>query len=122
MAKEHDVFVDCESGRCMGCQTYCCQLIIRLSPKEAEHFHGRRVLEQGDDGYCEYFNRENNFCGIWDKRPAVCRGYDCNHDSLLQVVFREGFTSLTQWLTSDPFIRHHEKRYVPYLPKNADEA
>ena len=116
------VLLDCEEGRRMGCESYCCCLIVRLSEEEAKAFGGRRVLgKDADEKYCEYFDRETKRCLIWEQRPSVCRSYNCNTDRLLQIVFHEGFTSLVPLLTSDPFIRAHEKRFVPTLPNDAEQ-
>ncbi|NIR29200.1 MAG: hypothetical protein GWN84_07765 [Gammaproteobacteria bacterium] len=116
MNDSKSILVDCDAGRRMGCATYCCRLIVRLTEEESKRFGGVRTLEKRpEDGYCVYFNACDCTCGIWESRPAVCREYDCNHDRLLQVVLRQGFTTLKNLLTSHPFIRAHEAQSVPYL-------
>jgi Fe-S-cluster containining protein len=54
------------------------------------------LLKQGMDGFCHYLDRDNMRCSIWQKRPFICRAYNCNTDPKLQVVVRKGLTSFTQ--------------------------
>jgi len=92
------VFVDCEAGRRMGCDTFCCRLLVRLQPHEREQMDGQGVakgfVDKNLEGLCIHLNRETWGCDIWDTRPQICREYDCNSDFLLQVVLREGFTNI----------------------------
>jgi len=102
------VLVDCDAGRRMGCASYCCRLIVRL--RVGEHDPGKP--EQRDkhcldkdlrDGLCVYFERGSGRCSVWERRPRTCREYECNSDPLLQVVLREGYSSLVRLaLASDP--------------------
>lgn len=68
---------------------------------------------------CTYFDRRTGCCAVWEKRPAVCRAYDCNQDPLLQVVLRDGFTSLTGLVTS-PTPPRKSWRRVPYKEAGAN--
>jgi len=115
--------VDCVRGREIGCQTYCCCLLVRLEPgenkpednKQVENRQGKNrpdknrsgeivrcnkslpapgFIEKAKDGYCIYFERETKLCSVWHNRPKVCREFSCNNDELLQVALRESFTSL----------------------------
>ena len=90
--------VDCEQGRLLGCKTYCCRLLVRLSPDEMETPENGQVakgfVDKDVDGYCIHFDREKFLCGIWMRRPEVCRTYDCNHDRLLQVAIKKTFRNL----------------------------
>lgn len=84
--------VDCDAGREMGCQTFCCRLLVRLKPHEMvpneEGLAPKGFVDKTEDGYCVHMDRETNRCGIWQTRPEICREYDCNGDEVLQVVLR----------------------------------
>jgi len=90
--------VDCCKGRELGCQTYCCRLLVRLDPDERgeskDGLPAPGFVEKAADGYCINFDRDSNLCAIWHNRPRVCREYSCNSDFLLQVALRETFTSM----------------------------
>lgn len=75
--------VDCSKDREMGCQTFCCRLLVRLDDDE-RMADGLNFVGKGADGFCKHLNRENHLCAIWERRSRVCRGYDCNSDFLLQ--------------------------------------
>jgi uncharacterized protein len=92
--------VDCETGRAMGCQTFCCRLLVRLDPGTPESGMGSktspRFIEKGADGFCVCLDRETCLCRIWSQRSSVCRGYDCNGDFLLQVALRHKFSNIVE--------------------------
>lgn len=101
------VIVDCEAGRRLHCSTFCCRLIVRLGPGEVdpeqpENKAKHCIDKNPEDGICVYLDRDSMRCRIWEKRPAVCRAYDCNQDPLLQVVLSDGFHSLTRLVKSKP--------------------
>lgn len=96
--------INCNAGRNLGCETFCCRLHVRLNEEERHRFEGAGTLEKGDDGLCVHLDRNTYLCTIWDKRPGVCREYTCNGDYLLQVVIREGFTNLKTLVRSKLFI------------------
>jgi len=106
--------VDCSKGRQIGCQTYCCRLIVRLDPEERDFGNGSLpasgAVEKGEDGYCIHLDRESCFCGIWNHRPVVCRDYNCNDDFLLQVALKEPVTSL---------VRLVQKAQSVFIPKES---
>lgn len=82
----------------MGCRTYCCRLLVRLTEEDAQRLYPdrptARFLEKAADEFCVYLDRETYRCGIWDKRPEICRSFDCNSDFLLQVAVKEQFDSI----------------------------
>ena len=95
------VIVDCEQGRSLGCESFCCRLIVRLQPGERDPTQPDNELKHcvdkdPRDGLCVHFSRQDSRCGIWPQRPATCRRYDCNRDPLLPVVLDSGFDSLVQ--------------------------
>lgn len=87
--------VDCARGREMGCQTFCCRLLVRLEEDERTPCGGNFV-EKAADGYCVHLDRADHLCRIWERRARVCRGYDCNRDFLLQVALRNSFNNLAE--------------------------
>lgn len=108
--------VDCDAGRRLGCRTFCCHLLIRLDSDETVpggSGDSGGILEKAADGACIHLERDTEKCGIWAQRPHVCREYHCNGDLLLQVVLREGFTSLaalvkaaaTAYVPKDTYVR-----------------
>lgn len=106
MASHPEVCLDCDQGRQMGCATYCCTLLVRMSDEEARQraleagASGeeplKRYIEKDASGYCIHLERESGRCGIWQRRPQVCREYSCNDDVMLQVVLRDGFSSVVK--------------------------
>ena len=92
--------LNCDAGRWMGCRTYCCRLLVRVTEEEAQRLYPdrptARFLEMADDGLCMYLDRETFRCGIWDTRPEICRSFDCNTDFLLQVAVKEQFESIVE--------------------------
>lgn len=90
--------INCDAGREMGCRTYCCRLLVRLTEEEAQRLYPdrptARFLEKAADGVCIYLDRESFRCSIWDKRPDICRSFDCNTDFLLQVAVKEQFETI----------------------------
>jgi len=103
--------VDCEAGRAMGCQTFCCRLLVRQDPgatlSEGGCNSSGRLIEKGADGYCMCLDRETYLCRIWAQRPSVCRGYDCNSDFLLQAALRYQFKNIVE------LARNAASAYIP---------
>ncbi|KAB2314578.1 hypothetical protein F8A87_00295 [Betaproteobacteria bacterium SCN2] len=95
-----DSLIDCDEGRRLGCRTFCCRLLVRLAEDEREPAMNGSVpkgfVDKGPDGLCVHLDRCTHRCGIWEKRPRVCREYDCNHDYLLQAAVRVGVTNIVQ--------------------------
>lgn len=85
---------NCTNGQSVGCRTYCCRLIVRLTPQEQQYFYPEpnspHSLPKDADGYCTYLDRENSQCKIWEHRPQACREFNCNEDHKLQFVLRYG--------------------------------
>lgn len=114
--------IDCEAGRRLGCHTFCCRLLVRLDPDEREPGDGITppkgfVDKDPVSGLCIHFDTQTNLCRIWERRPRVCREYSCNPDPLLQVVLRQGFTSLAALLraSAKSVISRESNRHIPYL-------
>jgi hypothetical protein len=47
------------------------------------------VLKKAPSGHCFYFDEKTTACGAWDKRPLVCRSYDCRDDGFRAPLLRE---------------------------------
>ncbi len=93
-----DQNVVCDAGRKMGCQTFCCRLLVRLAPDERSACNKDGVpkgfVDKAADGYCINLDRATHRCAIWAERPRTCRGYNCNGDFLLQVAVKHEFKSI----------------------------
>ena len=74
---------------CSRCPAICCRLKVLLVAGDdpPEHFidvdgEGDQVMGKADDGWCAALDREHMRCGIYARRPLVCRefamaGEDC---------------------------------------------
>jgi len=115
------VSVDCDAGRWLGCRTFCCHLLVRLDPgarqPPCDGSTPKGYVDKDENGRCVHLDPETSRCLIWERRPQVCRGYDCNGDFMLQIVLRRGFTniaaaareSMRAYIPRETFVR------VPYL-------
>jgi hypothetical protein len=112
--------VDCNAGRQLGCQSYCCRLLVRLDPDErvpGTHSEpAKGFVDKTPDGYCVNFDRENHLCAIWRARPRVCREYTCNSDELLQIAVRQNFRTIVDLVkaVTQAYIPRENYVRVPY--------
>jgi len=93
--------VDCDEGRRLGCQTFCCRLLVRLGPDEIEEptedgALSKSYLDKDENGLCVHSDAATGLCKIWQKRPHICRHYECNSDFMLQIVLRDGFVNIVE--------------------------
>jgi len=121
--------IDCERGRALGCQVFCCRLLVRLDPDErppAENGLAQKgYVDKDPDGYCIHFDRERGICRIWETRPKICRAYNCNRDPLLQVALRYPFRNLADLLRASMHTAIHRgtEQSMPYLgPAPIDDS
>jgi hypothetical protein len=107
--------VDCATGRKMGCQTFCCRLLVRLDPDERRPGVSTGFVGKSADGYCVNLDRETHFCRTWESRSRACRGYDCNSDFLLQVAVRNQFKNIAELVrfAGTAYIRKEDYIQVP---------
>lgn len=105
------VSVDCDAGRRLGCRTFCCHLLVRLEPAEREQPCDGSVpkgfVDKDSNARCVHLDPGTSRCRIWERRPQVCRGYDCNRDFMLQVVLRHGFSNIAETA------RESMRAYIP---------
>lgn len=92
--------IDCEIGRQLGCNTFCCRLIVRYyedeRPPSVDGSTPKSCVDKAPDGLCVHLDRGTQRCTTWETRPRVCREYDCNSDYLLQVALRVGVNNIVQ--------------------------
>ncbi len=75
------------------CKARCCTLSVYCSAQDLDervvHWDYSRPyrLRKRDDDYCVHSEPETRSCGIYDKRTAVCRSYDCRVDKRIWVDF-----------------------------------
>lgn len=116
------IIIDCETGRALGCETFCCRLLVRLDPGERDpgkpDAADKLCVDKTPDGRCVCLDPDTGRCTEWAARPRICREYDCNADPLLQVVLRDGFRSLTE-LVHSPKVSGHEHMHIP--PMEGDD-
>jgi len=116
--------VNCNEGRKLGCKSYCCRLLIRLTTDEMQPSNDGSIskgfIDKDIDGFCIHFNRNNYNCAIWKNRPQICKAYDCNTDILLQVAINKSFNNIIDLVnTVNVFDLEKEKyTYVPYTKKS----
>jgi Fe-S-cluster containining protein len=97
-AYEGAVQIDCDQ-RIPLCRGACCRLRFALTVQDLEEGSvkwelGRPYMIRHDaDGYCHHLERETNQCGIYDKRPIVCRSYDCRKDKRIWADFENRIVS-----------------------------
>ena len=87
---------------CNGCTRCCWHEAIFLHAEEGDDIHqyrvtmhhGRPILEHKPDGSCFYLGESG--CSIHERRPAVCRTFDCrdivtnNSRSVLRRLVHQG--------------------------------
>ena len=83
--------IDCAS-RFHLCQGRCCTLSVDLAREDLadgvkwEIDEPYKLLHDAD-AWCHYIDRATGGCTIYDKRPAICREYDCREDPRVWVDF-----------------------------------
>ena len=86
--------IDC-AARLPLCQGRCCTLVFPLSVQDLEERvvrwdYGRPYqIARRDDGYCVHSAEGSCACTVYEKRPGVCRTYDCRNDSRIWLDFEK---------------------------------
>jgi Fe-S-cluster containining protein len=75
------------------CKARCCTLKVYCSAQDLDervvHWDYSRPyqIRKRDDGYCAHSEPETRRCGIYERRPAICRTYDCRKDKRIWADF-----------------------------------
>ena len=79
------------SVSCSTCRANCCKLEVLLMgeddvPDFLIHIDrwGGHVMARLDDGWCAALDRETLLCGIYERRPTLCRDYELGGSDCLQ--------------------------------------
>jgi Fe-S-cluster containining protein len=97
-----DVIVNC-AERMPICHSICCKLDFPLTANEIESGAVRWDLgrpyhiRHNAQGYCTHRDSGSGFCGVYDKRPGICRGYSCANDTRIWKDF-ERMELNSEWL------------------------
>jgi Fe-S-cluster containining protein len=77
--------IDCASIMPI-CKSRCCTLTVFCSAQDLDervvqwdYSRPYRIRKREDD-YCVHSEPQTGRCGIYERRPAVCRTYDCRQD------------------------------------------
>jgi hypothetical protein len=69
------------------CKARCCTFTVFCSAQDLDervvqwdYSQPYRIRRREEDGYCAHSEPQTHRCTIYDKRPAVCRTYDCRKD------------------------------------------
>ncbi|HXU69696.1 MAG TPA: YkgJ family cysteine cluster protein [Polyangia bacterium] len=68
------------------CKARCCTLTVFCSAQDLDErvvqwdYSRPYRLRKRDDGYCVHSEPDTRRCGIYERRPAICRTYDCRDD------------------------------------------
>lgn len=91
------------SVTCSSCQACCCQLEVLLISETGvprrfidTNEWGLEVMLRLDDGWCAALDRATYRCGIYEKRPWICRdfamgSYDCVQQRITSTDPAVGF-------------------------------
>lgn len=67
---------------CNSCKACCCKLEVMLMaeddvPPELTHVDpwGGHVMARLSDGWCAALDRDTMLCGIYERRPTICRDF-----------------------------------------------
>ena len=75
------------------CKARCCTLTVYCSAQDLDErvvqwdYSQPYRIRKREDGYCAHSEPETRRCGIYDKRPAICRTYDCRQDKRIWIDF-----------------------------------
>ena len=93
-AAENDAAIACSS-----CEACCCRLEVMLMAEDdvppeltqADPWNGQ-VMARFADGWCAALERNTMLCGIYERRPTICRGYQVGASEC--VAERSNFTAV----------------------------
>jgi Fe-S-cluster containining protein len=90
-AEGQAVEIDC-FARIPLCHARCCTFKFFLTKQD---------LDEGKDGYCTHSDPQTRACTIHDKRPYVCRQYDCRNDIRIWIDFEKRIPAPMQPVSGD---------------------
>jgi Fe-S-cluster containining protein len=99
------------------CKGRCCRLTFPLSFQDLEeggiqwNYARPYRIRQGDDGYCVHSEGATRRCALYQRRPAVCRSYDCRKDPRIWVDFERRIPALEDAIR--PPVRLYDIRRPP---------
>jgi Fe-S-cluster containining protein len=85
---------DCEN-RFAVCKGVCCKLWFALTVADLNQrvidwdYAQPFVISHGDDGYCVHHDRGCYKCTIYERRPLICRVYDCRDDKRIWADYEK---------------------------------
>ena len=77
------------------CKARCCKLAVYCSAQDLDEavirwdYARPYRIRKREDNYCYHSEPETRRCGVYDKRPAICRTYDCRDDKRIWVDFEK---------------------------------
>ena len=77
------------------CHARCCSLSFELTTQDLDEgvvmweATSPYLIRHERDGYCSHLDRGSGGCGVYQNRPATCRGYDCRGDSRIWADFEK---------------------------------
>lgn len=113
--------IDCEA-RIPLCRAACCALRFPLGAQDLEEGVMRWDLGEpyinriGPDARCVHQHRESFGCTIYEKRPAVCRMYDCRKDGRIWLDFEN------RVINPKLFVRRSDGALIPNFEEPAAPA
>jgi Fe-S-cluster containining protein len=114
--------IDCEA-RLPLCGAACCSMRFALTGQDLDEGvvrweYGQPYLIRHDNevGRCIHQDPDDFHCGIYEKRPSVCRVYDCRHDARIWVDFEQRI------INPDLFVTMSNGRRRPHFPKREKTA
>ena len=68
---------------CTSCKACCCRLEVMLMSEDDIPRHlteqdrwGGQIMARLPDGWCAALERDTMLCGIYERRPTICRDFE----------------------------------------------
>lgn len=120
---------------CNGCTACCQNELLMLHPEFGDNPReyltqkagAKDALQQKENGDCIYLGKQG--CTIWERRPAMCREFDCRRDFLIttrrqrQMLVQAGFASQKVYNAGKKRIHtlSHDERQKARKGRRSDE-
>ncbi len=105
-AEGQAVEIDC-FARLPLCHARCCTFKFFLTKQDLDEGVARwdygnpYWIKQAKDGYCTHSDPQTRGCTIHDKRPHVCRQYDCRNDRRIWIDFEKRLPTSMEPVSGD---------------------